>query len=252
MTLGEHLKEFRRRLIISIVAIIVAAVFGFWASDWVFVRLQDPIFEVAEASGREAALNFDVVTGAFDLRLQIALTIALVVAAPVWLYQLWAFITPGLHRHERRYAVGFLLTAIPLFVGGCAAGWFAFPRFVELLLSFAPADSMSALSARYYYDLVLKLLIAVGVAFVLPVVLVFLNFASVLSGRAIVRAWRWAILGSITFTAIVSPSADVISMFLLAGPMLVLYFAAAGVALLNDRRRARREALLLAADPEPV
>lgn len=263
MSLGAHLKEFRKRLIISVIAIVVAAVFGWIASDYVFVRLQDPILEVAAASGRQAALNFDTVVGAFDLRLQIALTIAMVFAAPIWLYQIWAFITPGLHRKERRYAIGFLLTAVPLFLAGCTAGWFSFPHVIQLLISFAPTDSISALSARYYYDLILKLLIAVGISFVLPVILVFLNLAGVLTGRSIIRAWRWAIIGSITFTAIVSPSADVVSMFLLAGPMLVLYFAAAGIALIIDRRRAKRAAreiddepvpldLLAPGDPEPA
>jgi len=252
MSLGAHLKEFRRRLLISLVAIVLAAVLGWLASDYVFVRLQDPILAVAEATGRDAALNFDTVVGAFDLRLQIALTIAVVLAAPIWLYQLWAFITPGLHRKERRYAIGFLVTAVPLFLAGCTAGWFSFPHVIELLVSFAPADSMSALSARYYYDLILKLLIAIGISFVLPVVLVFLNLARVLSGRSIIRAWRWAIIGTITFTAIVSPSVDILSMFLLAGPMLVLYFAAAGIALLVDHRRAKHPDADPEAEPEPI
>lgn len=245
MSLAEHLVELRKRIVISVIAILVAAVFGFWASDWVFVALQQPILDVAERTGRQAALNFETVAGAFDLRLQIALTLAVVVAAPVWLYQIWAFLTPGLLRNERRYVVGFLGSAIPLFLAGCVAGWLVMPHIVELMIGFAPADSISNLGARYYYDFILKLLLATGIAFVLPVFLVLLNFAGVLSAAAILRGWRIAILAIVLFTAIATPAADVVSMFLLAIPMVVLYFLAAGIAWLNDRRRAKRQQSIL-------
>jgi len=181
-----------------------------------------------------------------DDRLQITLTIGFVVSSPVWLYQLWAFLAPGLVRRERRYAIGFLLSAVPLFLGGCIVGWMVMPHIVELFVGFAPADSISNLSARYYYDFILKLMIATGVGFVLPAVLVFLNFAGILGARTILKGWRIAIIAVVTFTAFATPATDIVSMFLLAVPMLVLYFAAAGVAALNDRRRAKRQAAFLA------
>jgi len=246
MSLGGHLRELRNRILVSVIAIVACTAYGWWASDLVFIGLQVPIQTVAEESGRGAALNFDTIAGSFDLRLQISLTIGLVAASPLWLYEIWAFLTPGLVKKERRYGVGFLLSAVPLFLAGCAVGWLVMPHIVELFVGFAPADSISNLSARYYYDFILKLMIATGIGFVLPAVLVLLNFAGVLTGRSIIKGWRIAIIAVVTFTAFATPATDIVSMFLLAVPMLVLYFAAAGIALLNDRRRAKRQAAFLA------
>ncbi len=245
MPLAQHLIELRKRLVISAIAILVASVGGWFLAPYIFDALQEPIRQIAEHTGRDAALNFDVITGAFDLTMQIALTVGIVVSSPVWLYQIWAFFTPGLHAKERRYVIGFVGTALPLFLAGCVLGWIAMPRIIEVMVSFAPEGSISNLGARYYYDFILKLLIATGIAFVLPVLLVFLNFARVVTGRAILKGWRFAILGVLVFTAAATPTVDVMSMFLLAAPMLVLYFAAVGVAMLNDRRVGRREQLLL-------
>jgi sec-independent protein translocase protein TatC len=246
MSLGGHLREFRKRILIAALGNIVGAAFGWWASDFVFVGLQAPIETVAQDSGRTAALNFDTIAGSFDLRLQIAVTIGFVVSSPVWLYQLWAFLAPGMVKKERRYAIGFIITAVPLFLAGCGVGWIVMPHIVELFVGFAPADSISALSARYYYDFILKLMLATGVGFILPVVLAFLNFAGLITAKAILKGWRIAIIVIVTFTAFATPATDIISMFLLAVPMLVLYFAAAGVAALNDWRRGKREKAFLA------
>lgn len=245
MSLAGHLLELRRRLVISAVAIVIAAIGGWFASEWIFDALQRPIQQIAEDGGRQAALNFETVAGAFDLRMQITFTFAIIVAAPVWLYQLWAFLTPGLLAKERRVAIGFMATAIPLFFLGCVAGWVATPRVIAIMISFAPEDSISYLGARYYYDFILKLLIALGIAFVLPVVLVFLNLARVITGRAILKGWRFAVLAILLFTAATTPTIDVMSMFLLAVPMALLYLLAVGIAMLNDRRVARRERALL-------
>jgi sec-independent protein translocase protein TatC len=143
---------------------------------------------------------------------------------------------PGLKKNEKRYAVGFLGSAVPLFLAGCAAGWYVLPHTVVLLTGFAPEGTTALLTARTYFDFVLKLILVIGVAFVLPVFLVLLNFAGVLSAVAILKGWRIAILTITVFTAIATPAADVLSMFLLAVPMVLLYFASAGVAWLHDRR----------------
>ncbi len=244
MSLAGHLLELRKRLYISAIAIVVAAILGFIVAPAVIDALRAPITHVAESSDRRANLNFQGVTTGFDLRLQIAVTVALVIASPVWLYQIWAFFVPGLVRRERNFAIGFLASAIPLFLGGCFAGWVVMPHIVELMLGFVSPADLSNLDAKYYYDFILKLLIATGVAFVLPVFLVLLNFAGVVTGKGILKGWRVAILCITLFTAIATPAADVISMFLLAIPMLVLYFAAAGIALLRDRRIEKRNRAL--------
>lgn len=238
MSLGEHLIELRKRLFISGLAIIVGAVAGFFLAPFVIDALRVPIAQIAES--RNATITYTTITGAFDLRLQIAFTIAIVGTSPIWLYQIFAFLVPGLTSKEKRYTFGFFFSAVPLFITGAAAGWFIFPHMVELLTSFSSEEEATFLDARVYYDFVIKLVLAVGIGFVLPVFIVLLNFVGVLSASAILKGWRFAILLITIFTALTTPAADVMSMFLLAIPMVMLYFAAAGIAWLHDRRVAKR------------
>ncbi|MCS5716778.1 twin-arginine translocase subunit TatC [Herbiconiux sp. CPCC 205763] len=240
MSLGAHLVELRKRLFLAAIAVVLGMIVGWLVSDFVLNALRVPIEQLADEQGRVASLNFTDISSAFDLRLQIAFTVGVVVSSPFWLYQVWAFLMPGLKRKEKQYAVGFVLSAVPLFLLGCVAGWLVMPHMVVLLTGFAPQDTTALISARTYYDFVLKLVLAIGIAFVLPVFLVLLNFAGVLSAKAILKSWRIAILAITVFTAIATPAADVMSMFLLAIPMVILYFSAAGIAFLNDRRRAKR------------
>ncbi len=241
MKLGEHLVELRRRLIFSAAAILVCTIGSFFAVDWLLEVLQRPLTELAE-QGRITDLVYSTVTQAFDLKLRIAITMGVIVASPFWLYQLIRFFLPGLRTNERKYVFGFLAAALPLFLAGCAAGWFVFPHIVQLLVQIAPGGTLTYLDATPYYDFAFKLLLAVGIGFVLPVFLVVLNFAGVITGKGILRAWRWAVIAITFFTAMATPAADVMSMFLLAIPMLALYFGAAGIAIWHDRRVAKREA----------
>jgi len=245
MSLREHLAELRKRLFISAIAILVGIVAGFVLAQPTIHLISGPIREIAES--HNAVLNFDTVTGAFDVTMKIAITIGVVVASPVWLYQIWAFLVPGLTRKEKVYALGFVGSAIPLFLAGCVAGWFVFPHIITLLAGFTPSEAANFYQAGYYYDFVLKLVLAVGVAFVLPLLLVLLNFVGVLSAKSIIRSWRVAILVIALFCAIATPAADVVSMFLLAIPMVVLYFTAWGIAWMHDRRLTKSQ---LALDPE--
>lgn len=237
MSLGEHLRELRKRLVISAIAILVAAVAGFFLAPFVIDALRVPINQIAEQ--RNATIVYTTVTGAFDLRIAISVTIAIVIASPVWLYQIFAFLVPGLTNREKKYTFGFFFSAVPLFFAGAAAGWFIFPHMVQLLTSFSSNQEATYLDARTYYEFVIKLVLAIGIAFVLPVFLVLLNFVGVLSAKSIIKGWRIAILAICVFTALATPAADVISMFLLAIPMVLLYFVAAGIAFLHDRRKAK-------------
>lgn len=242
MSLGQHLVELRKRLTIAAVSIIVAAVGGWFLQPFVISQLTAPLTEAAKLAHRSANLNFQLLTGAFDVEIQVAITIGVVVSSPVWLYQIWAFIVPGLKSRERRYVYGFLGTAIPLFLIGCCAGWIIMPHMVQLLTSLAPDKSTSLINGDDYVNFITKLIIAVGVGFVLPVFMVMLNFIGVMSARTILRGWRVAVLLICIFTAIVTPAADVVSMLVLAAPIIGLYFAAALVAHLHDRSVARRAA----------
>jgi sec-independent protein translocase protein TatC len=248
MTLGQHLVELRRRLVIMSIAVLVGSVGGYFVSDWILAAMSAPIHALAKQQHRLATLNYPGVTSAFDLKIQIAITVGIIVSSPVWLYQIWAFFVPGLTRRELKYGLGFFLTSVPLFLAGCFAGWLVVPHIVQLLTSFAPGNDSSLLEASDYFDFILKLMLAIGIAFVLPVFLVLLNFVGILSAKLILKQWRIAILLIVVFTAIATPSADVISMFLLAVPMIVLYFAAAAIAIVHDRRASRAAAAYLESD----
>lgn len=240
MSLGEHLLEFRRRLFISAGAVLVGAVAGFFTADWVWTQLREPLRRLAAEQDRTADVSYTYVTEAFDTRLQIAIIVALIIASPVWLYQVWAFFMPALHRNEKRLALGFVLTAVPLFLAGCYVGWLVLPNMVTLLVGFATEDAPSLLTAKTYLDFTAKLLIAIGIAFVLPVFLVMLNVAGVITAKQILSSWRIAVVVIATFAALATPAADIVSMLILMGAMVVLYFTAAALAWLNDRRTARR------------
>ncbi|GAA2023463.1 twin-arginine translocase subunit TatC [Agromyces tropicus] len=248
MSLGEHLVELRKRLFRSAIAIVVGMVAGWILTDlFVWQAIQEPVNRVVEAQqGTDAAtagIIFPTISSAFDLRLQIAFTLGVVISAPVWLYQVFAFLVPGLNSKERKYTFGFFATAIPLFFAGCAAGWFVLPNIVKLMTSFVPDGAETLLTAKEYIDFVLKLVVAIGIAFVVPVFIVLLNFAGILSAAAIIKSWRIAVLVIVLFTAFATPSADIVSMFMLALPMIGLYFAAYGIAFLHDRRAAKRAQL---------
>lgn len=226
-------------------AIVAGGIAGWFLAELIWDRLRTPILSIAD--DHDATINYTSITGAFDVRLQIAIVVGLVLSSPIWLYQVFAFLVPGLTTREKRYTLGFFFTAIPLFVGGCVAGWLVFPHIVELMSGFVPPEDSSFYTANYYLDFVLKLVIATGIAFVMPVFLVLLNFVGVLRGTTILTGWRWAILAITLFTAIATPAADVVSMFLLAIPMIALYFAAVGLAIGHDRIVDRRAATSLAA-----
>ena len=242
MSLGEHLIELRKRLFIAGGAIALGAIGGFFLAPIFIDLIRIPVNMIAEE--RNAQMIYTTVTGSFDLRIQIAVTIAIVGTSPIWLYQIFAFLVPGLTRREKRYTFGFFFSAVPLFVAGVASGWWVFPHMVLVLTAFSDTQDATLLVARDYYDFVIKLVLAVGIAFVLPVFLVLLNFLGVMSAQTILKGWRVAILLIAVFCAIATPAADVLSMFLLAIPMVLLYFVAAGIAWLHDRGAARRLARL--------
>jgi sec-independent protein translocase protein TatC len=242
MPLIEHLLELRKRLMWAAVAILAGGVAGWFLSDWVLQLLTGPL----QSQGKKlATINFGSITGAFDVRFEIAIIVGIVITSPIWLFQIFAFLTPAFTRQEKKYVFGFFFSAVPLFLAGCAAGAFVIPHIVGLMVGFAPINTASLVDGKGYLDFALRLILVIGVAFVLPVFLVLLNFVGVLQGRSILKSWRIAILAITIFTAVATPSADVISMVLLAVPMVVLYFVAVLIALAHDRRKARRDAAIL-------
>lgn len=242
MSLGAHLVELRKRLMYAALALVVGMVVAFIVADPVIHFITEPIRIITEKRGDDfSALNFGTVTAAFDMRMRIAFSIGLFISAPVWLWQIWAFIMPGLTRKEVRYTIGFVLAAVPLFFAGCYLGVMVMPHVIEIMWSFTPDGATNFYYAQEYYDFVFKLMIVIGVSFVLPVFLVALNLAGIMSGRAILKGWRVAIIIATVFAALATPAADVVSMLMLAGILIVLFFAAAGLSLIFDRRKRKRD-----------
>lgn len=248
MSLADHLIELRRRLMIAAAALVVGMVVAFFVTDPIIQFLLHPIELVAEELGDDfTRLTYTGATSSFDMRLRIAFAIGLLISAPIWLWQIWAYVMPGLTRREVRYTIGFMATAVPLFFAGCAVAVLILPHILLIMASFVPESQYASqiYDAERYYDLVFKTLIAVGVAFVTPVFLVALNLAGILSAMEILKGWRVAIVVATAFAAVATPAADVVSMLMLAAVLVVLYFAAAGVSFLFDRRKRKREDALL-------
>lgn len=244
MSLSGHLKELRKRLFWSALFILGGSVVGWFIFDPVFALLQQPILEVAKNRNQIAAVNFGGVTSSFDMRLQVSIFIGVIGSSPIWLFNLWAFITPGLKKRERRFTLGFVFSAVPLFLGGCYLAWISLPAFVQTLIGFTPAGSTNLIDGSLYILFTLRILLIFGIAFVLPVVLVLLNFAGLLTAKSIIKSWRLAVFLTALIAALATPTADPMSMFLLMVPLLALYFVAAGIAAIRDRARGKLVAAL--------
>ena len=241
MSLGDHLRELRRRVLVAAGAIAVGSVLGWVEYDWLFNRIMAPLRKVAAERHGLVNINFGGITQPFTVQLQVALFVGVIVASPVWLYQVWGFIVPGLTKREKRTTVGFIGAAVPLFLGGCFFATQAVPRAVEVLLGFTPKGAANLPDAALYLTFVMRFILAFGLAFLLPVFLVGLNIAHVLPARIMLKGWRIAVLLIFVFAAMMTPTPDAWTMLVLAMPMVGLFFAAVGVATILDRRRARRE-----------
>jgi sec-independent protein translocase protein TatC len=186
-------------------------------------------------------LYINGVLGPIDLKFKISIIIGALIAAPIWLYQIWAFISPGLHKRERRNSILFVIFAVPFFAIGVLAGYLVLPIAVDVLLSFTPNSLTNLVRFDDYLGFVTQLIFVFGIAFELPVFLVALNLAGILSGRGILKPWRYAIFAITLFSAIFTPTGDPITMFFLAVPLYLLYLAAGGISLLVDRKRRLRK-----------
>lgn len=244
MPLLSHFNELRKGLFKSAATIGFSSFIGWFLYDEIINKLAAPICDLQKAtdSGSTACgvLYINGVLGPIDLKFKISIILGILIASPVWLYQLWAFISPGLHKKEKRNSIFFVLFAVPFFAIGVFAGYLVLPIAVDVLLSFTPTSLSNLVKFDDYLSFVLQLIFVFGIAFELPVFLVSLNLAHILSGRSILRPWRYAIFGITLFSAIATPTGDPITMFFLAVPLTILYLAAGAISLLVDRSRQRR------------
>jgi sec-independent protein translocase protein TatC len=241
MSLGDHLRELRRRFFIAAVAIAAGSVIGWVEYDRLFTAIMAPLRAVAAQRHGLVNINFGGITQPFTVQLQVAFFIGIIVASPVWLYQLWGFIVPGLTKREKRTSVAFIAAAVPLFLLGCFLAALAVPRAVEVLLGFTPQGAANLPDAALYLNFVMRFILAFGLAFLLPVFLVGLNVAHVLPARIMLKGWRIAVILIFVFAAMMTPTPDAWTMLALAFPMVGLFYAAVGIATILDRRRLGRE-----------
>ncbi|MFF4834415.1 twin-arginine translocase subunit TatC [Streptomyces sp. NPDC001315] len=255
MPLAEHLRELRNRLAKAMLAIVIVTVVAAFFYNDIINFLTKPILdsvgcgkttfeELAKSTSNEkcARITINGLLAPFTLALQVSLMAGVVFAAPVWLYQLWAFVAPGLHRSEKKYALSFVGTGFPLFLGGAYFAYRVLPTTAAVLIDFTPSGVDNLLPLDDLLQLVTRMVVVFGLSFELPLLLVMLNLTGVITGRRMLGWWRGMIMGITVFAAVATPSTDPISMLALAGPIWVLYFGAVAFSLLNDKRKRRREA----------
>lgn len=243
MSLGEHLRELRRRLLISVAAIALGAVGGFFLYDWMFSALADPVLAYGDGEdGRLTQIAFNTVGSPLDLLIRMSFFAGVVISSPVWLYQIWAFIMPGLKKKEKWYAIGFIGAAVPLFLSGIALAYSVLPQAISFFFALNPEGTANLIAPDVYFTFVLHLFLACGIAMVIPVVLVGVNMMGLLTGRRILKSWRGVVMVIAIISALAAPGGEAFTMFFIALPLTVLFGIAIVICLINDRFRAKREA----------
>lgn len=240
MSLIDHIRELRNRLFKASLAVVAGMVVGLFLAGRVVKFLTDPYCDFVRETDPLGKCSFSqaVILEGFMVELKVALYIGLIIAAPVWIYQLWAFVAPGLHRRERRYSYLFAAIAAPLFGLGVVLAFVIVKRSLRFFLGLSD-EYTSIVNIGGYFDFVTSMMMYFGIGFLFPLLVVGLNMAGVVSGKRLLGWWRVAVFLMFAFAAIVTPTPDPFNMSILAACMSLLYFGAVGFALLNDRRRGR-------------
>jgi sec-independent protein translocase protein TatC len=249
MTLVEHLAELRSRLIKSIVAVALGATLCWILYPQILDFLLEPYCRTIGENGtslvREGASDCALfVTDPLDglgIRIKIAAYGGIALAMPVILWQLWRFVTPGLYAHEKRLAVPFVLSAVVLFVAGAGLAYWTLPQALDFLASIGGPDLQEIYSPTKYLNLIVFMMLAFGVGFEFPIVLIFLQMAGVLQTDTLRKNRRYAIVAIFVLVAVITPSGDPISLFALATPMVVFYEISIVYGRVRNRRLARAE-----------
>jgi sec-independent protein translocase protein TatC len=246
MPLVEHLRELRNRLLKAAIALVLAMVVGFvfFHPIWNFATHPFCSATINGKSGCHKVGDQLVVSGVFDpfmLRVKVAFFVGLILASPVWLYQIWAFIAPGLYRREKRWAYLFVAVAAPLFAAGAVLAYVVMSRGLKYLLGLSPKNVLVLPSIDTYLSYFQGMILGFGLAFELPLALVVLNMAHILTHARFAKWRRLMLFAAFLFAGIANPSPDPISMLLLAIPCVILVEVAEVVIYFNDRRRARIE-----------
>jgi sec-independent protein translocase protein TatC len=243
MALSDHLRELRARIIRSTLVVLVAFIVALYFYQDLYQLIlrpyQDARDQLPASTQSEAVLNG--VAAGLTFQLKLCGLAGLVVSSPYWLYQIWAFILPGLHPNERKWSRIFAAIAGPLFFAGVAVGYYVLPKAITVLIGFTPDEVTNLVEFTQFFSFISRMLLIFGVAFEIPLFVIMLNLAGVVSGRALGRYRPWIIIGTFIFAAVGTPSTDPFSMLFLAIPMLVLFLVAEVIARFVDRARGRGE-----------
>ena len=248
MAVMDHLRELRRRLIAVVLFVAAGAVVGWYLYDPVIRFLEHPYCSVSYTHRfpgiptKKCNLIYSGVLDGFTTRLKVSVISGAVFTAPLWLYQIWAFITPGLRKHERRYTVVFIIASTVLFAAGMTLAYLVLSKGLSILLTQAGNGVQALLTVDSYLSFVTLMLVIFGAAFELPLLIVMANLAGVLSAKILKKSQRLGIFLVFLFAAVATPSTDPFTMCAMAVPMVILFEAAVLFAVVHDRRKARRSA----------
>ncbi|WP_109471350.1 twin-arginine translocase subunit TatC [Ornithinimicrobium cavernae] len=243
MSLAQHFRELRNRVLIALLGVLVCAVAGWYFYETLINWLIAPLREVRDSEGREIVnINFGAsITQPFSVQLKVSMFVGIVLSSPVWIWQIWGFLMPGLKKNERRIALAYFFAGVPLFLAGAALAAWAIPRTVAILLSFTPDDAANLQDAMTYLNFILYFILAFGLAFLMPVALVGLNQLRILPVSLMIRGWRVALMVILIFAAFVTPDPSAWTMIALSIPVYILYWGAIGVSAILERRRNKRD-----------
>jgi sec-independent protein translocase protein TatC len=241
MALSDHLRELRARLIRSALflalAFFVALFFYNRLLDLVLVPYNDALEQLGQSVKSEVYVAS--VTGPLLLQLKLCGIAAIVASSPYWLYQIWAFIVPGLHAREKKWSRVFAAVAGPLFIAGVATGYYVLPKGISVLISFTPADTKNLVEFGGFFSFITRMLLVFGISFEIPLFVIMLNLAGVVSGKQLAKYRPWIVIGTFVFAAVATPSTDPFSMLFLAVPMLLLFLIAEVIARTADKARGK-------------
>ena len=241
MALSDHFRELRARLIRSALLLVILFFVAIYFYDQLLTLVQHPYAQaqqqLADKVKTEQVVND--ATGGLLLQMKLCGVVAVIAASPYWLYQIWAFIVPGLHDNEKKYSRMFACVAGPLFLAGVALGYYVLPKGLTVLISFTPKGVVNLVDFSKYFSFIMRMLLIFGIAMEIPLFVVLLNFAGVVSGQQLAKYRPWIIIGTFVFAAVATPSTDPFSMLMLAIPMLLLFLLSEIIARTSDRIRGR-------------
>jgi len=242
MTLLEHLEELRKRVINSVIAVILCFLFCWAFSDYIYGYIQEPITTVLHNKHLPEKLVFQHPSEPFELYIHIGLVAGIFLASPFILWQIWLFISPGLYKHEKNYVGPFLVSTVGLFIaGGAFAYKFVFPRALEFLLTLG-SQFQPMITINEYTNLFMEVILGLGVVFEMPILIFFLALFGIVDAPMMVKHMRFAILIIFIIAGVISPP-DFMSMCVFAAPMLVLYYLSIGVAWMVHPTRRNRDVI---------